>query len=224
VTVGGLASLGQLVLPPGATRTIGVRVLDAPAASTTPLGVTSSDPSTAIVLGTPQIPAGSTDAQLAIAAGTAGEAILLVSGSGVRRELKVVVTLTPARDQSVPLLAPPVGLTVGGLTSVGQVSLSPGATHTLRLRLLDVPAAANTPVLVTSENAAVAAVAGPADVAAGSREVNLPIAAGSAGETVLVLRAGSLVRELKVVVAATPASDQKVPVLAPPVGVRVEQP
>jgi hypothetical protein len=223
VTVGGLASIGQVVLAPGATRSVALRLLDAPAPSTTAVAATSSDPAVAILLGGAAVPAGSTDAQLTLAAGTAGEAVLVLRAGGVARELKVVVTAAPTAAQSPPVLAPPVGLTVRELTSVGQVTLAPGATRTLSLRLLDAPAPAATPVAVTSDAPAIASVAGTADVPAGSTDVTLQIAAGAAGEARLVLRAGDVVeRALKVVVTAAPGASQTPPVPAPPVGIQVE--
>jgi hypothetical protein len=223
-TLRGLASVGQLVVAPGATRTVALKLLDAPAAAATPVAVTSSNPAVAIVLGTPQVAAGSSDVSLSIAAGSAGDAVLLLRAGGSRRELRVVVSAAPSPTDSVPLLAPPVGVTVGGLASIGQVALDPGVTRSLRVRLLDAPAASARPVAITSSNPAVVTAAGAADIASGSREVALTLSAGAAGDAVLVLRAGDVVRELKVVVTANPDPSQTAPTLAPPVGVQVQQP
>jgi hypothetical protein len=223
-TVRGLASVGQLVLAPAATRTVSLKLLDAPASAATPVAVTTSNPAVALVLGTPQVAAGSSDVSLTIAAGSGGDAVLLLRAGGTGRELKVVVASAPAPEQSVPLVAPSVGITLGGRASIGQLALDPGVTRTFSLRLLDVPAGAATPVMVTSSNPSIVSASGPAAVAAGSREVTLTLAAGAAGDAVLVLRAGDVVRELAVVVAAAPTPAQTVPLAAPPVGVRVQAP
>jgi hypothetical protein len=222
LTVGGLGSVGQIAQEPGATRTIELRLLDAPAAVTTPVSATSSNPAVAILLGGAQVAAGSADAQLMIAAGAAGDAVLVLRAGSVVRELRVVVSTAPAADRSVPVGAAPVGITVQSLPSAGQLTLDPGATRSISLRLLGAPAAAALPVQATSSNPAVAVLAGPADIPAGSTDAALAIAAGQAGEAVLTLRAGEAALELRVVVSATPGPGQTPPVLAPPVGVQVE--
>jgi hypothetical protein len=222
LTVGGLSSVGQIALAPGATRSLELRLLDAPAAADTPVTATSSNPAVAILLGGAQVAAGSADAQLTLASGTAGDAVLVLRAGSVVRELRVVVDAAPAANRSVPVGAAPVGITVRSLPSAGQLTLDPGATRSITLRLLGAPAAAAVPVQATSSNPAVAVLAGPADIPAGSTDASLSIAAGQAGEAVLDLRAGEVALELRVVVSATPGPGQSPPVLAPPVGVRVE--
>jgi hypothetical protein len=137
------------------------------------------------------------------------------------RELRVIVGPVPS-NRTPPIVAPPVGLTVQSIfPSAGQLALPASATRTISLRLLAAPAAAATPVTVTSSNPAIATAVGPVEIPAGSTDAALTLATGAAGETVLLLRAGAEGRELRVIVGPVP-SNRTPPIVAPPVGLSVQ--
>jgi hypothetical protein len=118
------------------------------------------------------------------------------------------------------ILAPAVGVAVAELPSAGAVVIPARQTRTIGVELLAAPAAADTPVGVTSSDAAIAAVAGSPIVPAGSRRVELAIAAGAAGNARLVLRAGAEGRTFDVFVDAAPG-DRTPPIASPPVCIEI---
>jgi len=216
---------GDVVLPAGATRTLRLRLLDVPAASAVAVSVSSSDPAIATIGGAVSIPAGETSALLTLVAGTQGEARLTLRAGDVGRELRVVVG-TPQPDRTAPTLAPPVGALVRSLPRVGEVIVAPGGTRSVVLRVLDAPASAATPIVVTSSDPAVAAVTQAVVVPAGSTTALIPIDAGALGEALLVVRPEADPRggrELRVVVGAS-SPDRTPPIVAPPVGIAVREP
>ena len=223
-----LPSLGDVIVAPGGTRSVALRVFDAPVAQAMPLVVTSSNPAVAAVTQAVAVPAGSVTATLPIDAGLAGEAILVIRPAGdlrAGRELRVVVG-TPEAGETPPILAPPIGALVLSLPSLGDVIVAPGGTQSLSLRLFDAPVAQPTPLVVSSSNPAVAAVTQAVVVPAGSVTATLPIDAGLAGEAILVIRPEGDLRagqELRVVVG-TPEAGKTPPILAAPVGAAVLEP
>ena len=223
-----LPSLGDVIVAPGGTRSVSLRLFDAPVSQATPLVVSSSNPAVAAVTQAVVVPAGSTTAMLPIDAGLAGEATLVIRPAGDLRtgsELRVVVG-TPAPGETPPILAPPVGALVLSLPSLGDVIVAPGGTRSVSLRLFDAPVSQATPLVVSSSNPAVAAVTQAVVVPAGSTTAMLPIDAGLAGEATLVIRPAGDLRtgsELRVVVG-TPAPGETPPILAPPVGAAVLEP
>jgi hypothetical protein len=129
-----------------------------------------------------------------------------------------------ATHRTPPIVASPVGVTVqSSFPSAGQLALPASTTRTISLRLLASPAAAATPVTVTSSDPAIATAVGPVEIPAGSTDAALTLATGAAGETVLLLRAGAEGRELRVIVGPVP-SNRTPPVLAPPIGIQIEAP
>ncbi len=223
-----LPSLGDVIVAPGGTRSVVLRVFDAPVSQATALVVSSSNPAVAAVTQAVVVPAGSTTATLPIDAGAAGEALLVIRPAGDLRtgsELRVVVG-TPEAGETPPILAPPVGALVLSLPSLGDVIVAPGGTRSVVLRLFDAPVSQATALVVTSSNPAVAAVTQAVVVPAGSTTATLPIDASAAGEALLVIRPAGDLRtghELRVVVG-TPAPGETPPILAPPVGAAVLEP
>src|SRR5262249_15755392 len=112
-------SIGRLIARPGTptATTIGVPVLAAPASASTLVTVTSSNTDVVTLASgastTVTVNAGERVVQLPIGITAAeGAALLPVDGSGVRRELLIVVGNPPASD--IPALtAPIVGIRVG---------------------------------------------------------------------------------------------------------------
>lgn len=214
-----LPSAGVVLVSPAATRTLTVRLFDAPVAGATPVSVTSSDPAVARAGGSVVVPAGSTDALLVLETGVAGQALLTLRAGDVGRELEVVVGIPPA-DRRPIAVGPPLGVVVLPLPSAGEVIVAESGLRTLRFRLFDAPVASDTEVQVSSSDAAVARAGGTAFVPAGSTDVVLPLETGVAGRAVLLLRAGDVGRELTVVVGA-PEPGRAPLAAAPPVGIAV---
>ncbi|MEB2343973.1 MAG: carboxypeptidase regulatory-like domain-containing protein [Deltaproteobacteria bacterium] len=212
-------SLGQVAVAPSATTTLVLRLLDAPAAATTPLSIRTSDAGVADV-GTPvAVAAGSTDAVLPITAGPSGAAVLEITGGGTGRELRVVIG-TPGAGSTPPVVAPPVGIAILPYPSAGDVILPESSTRALTLRVLGTPAAADTELVIASSDPAVASIAGPVVIPAGSTDATFTITTGAAGTAIVMLVAGDDGRELRVTSGApSPASTP--PVVAPPVGIAV---
>jgi len=214
-----LPSLGDVFLAPSGSRALSLRLLDAPAAQDLLFTASSTDPAVAQIVGTVRVPAGSTDAALVVQTGAAGQATLSLRAGEQGRELRVSVG-APNAGATPPVLAPPVGAVVLPLPSLGEVIVPAAATSPIRLRMLDVPASQNTPVSVTSSDPTVAGVLAPAAIAAGATDVTLAISAGAPGDARLTLTAGSVARELHVVVG-TPSAGQTPPIVAPPIGLVV---
>jgi hypothetical protein len=105
------AQSGKVFGPVGGQATVTVPLLNAPATSTTPVTVTSSDPAVAIVTGSPQIAVGARSTTLNIGAGAQGVATLTLSAGGVTSQLVVVIG-TPPPGMVPTVTAPIVGIQV----------------------------------------------------------------------------------------------------------------
>jgi hypothetical protein len=187
--------------PSGQTRTVDVVVLSTPSATPTNVLVTSSDPSVATATSGP-IAAGSLTATLTITTGQAGTTTLIIQAGGQTRSVKVVVG--GASPLVVPYLsAKPAGVSVLSPPSAGAVISLAGRQSAIGLALLASPAAAQTPVTVTSSNPAVA-TATAAAIPAGNQTTQVTVTAIADGVATIVLRAGTETRVLTVVVG-TPA-------------------
>jgi len=210
-------SVGQLFAPAAARQTIAVRVLSAPSAVDTTLAVTSSNGSIVSVDGPVVVRAGSQVATLTIVTSSAGAATLFVNTAEGTVELSFSVGSEAGTP--VPAVAAPVGVGIGAPAVAGRL-IAPGAgLHTIGVRLLTQPAAASTPVVVASSNAAVAHVTGATNIAAGEQVSQITIATGASGVATLTISAGSEVHELTVIVGD--ATGQTPPAIAAPVGVAV---
>jgi hypothetical protein len=184
--------------------------------------VTSSDGAVARVDDAVMIAAGQRTATVPIATGVAGVAVLTLRAGDIVREITVVVG-TPPAGLVPPIVAKPVGVSVIPPPSLGFVFTPVTSARSVTVSLVDAPAAAATPVTVTSSNPSVAQVTAEVGIAAGERGATVPIASGQAGVAVLTLRAGGVVREITVVVG-TPPAGLVPPIVAKPVGVSVIPP
>jgi hypothetical protein len=229
LSLAALPTLGRTFAPISVTRTVGVRLFEAPVAADTPVTITTSDPDVASVTGPTVVLAGQQIAQLNIATGTGGTATLTIEAAGVRRELTIVVGSDPTPGTTPPIVAAPAGVTVAPNPGIGRVFGTPGSATvaTLGLPLLPTPAAAATLVTVTSSNTSVVTLGGgavtTATIAAGAQSVQLPIAlTGTQGAALLTIEFDGQRRELLVVVG-NPAASEIPAVTAPVVGVRIGQ-
>ncbi|MGE5243271.1 MAG: Ig-like domain-containing protein [Betaproteobacteria bacterium] len=227
LSLASLPSLGRLFAPLGASRTIGVRLFDSPAASDIIVTATTSDPNVANVVGPVVVHAGEQIANIELATGSGGTATLTIEAAGVRREMTLVVGGNPTPATTPPVVAAPAGVTVVPNPSIGSVfgQLGTPSAATLGIPLLGAPAAAVVSVTVTSSNPSIVAVGGGATttitIGAGEQVLQLPIdISGTEGAALLTIESGGERRELLVVVGNPPAS--AIPaVTAPIVGVRI---
>ena len=226
VSLRSLPRAGEIFAPLGATPTISIRVLSAPAATDTPVTVTSSDPTVATLAAPAVVPAGQQVVELSLSTGAGGRATLTIEASGARFELRVVVGSDPTSNSPV-IGAPPVGISVIAAPRPRPI-IAPanvGSTPAIVVPLLAAPAAAPVQVVVTSSDAGVAAVGAGASVTltigVGAQVVNLPLSiAGAEGVAVLTFEFDGQRRQLVVVVGNPPAS--RIPALTSPVvGVEV---
>ena len=192
--------------------------------------VTSSDPSVATVTGPATIAAGSRMATITITTGAAGTAVLTLEVGSIRREFALLVggTLPPSRT---PLIsAPPVGVSVvPAPLGVGRLSIPAGSAvnATVGVQVLTAPRATPTTVTVTSSNPVVVGFAAGSQVtttiAAGGLVVPLDLASsGATGAAILRFEIDGAVKELLVVVG-NPAPSEIPAVVAPVIGVRIDQ-
>jgi hypothetical protein len=181
--------------------------------------VTSSNPAVARVDAPVTIAAGNQIGAVTIITGIPGTATLTFRGGGEVRQITIVVGAPPA-DALGPIVAPPAGVFVMPVPSLGRV-VTPQAGHaTFTLALLTTPATATTPVVISSSNAAIASVTGAVTIAPGQRSVTVDVVTGAEGTATLTFRAGGELRQLTVVVGAPGAGD--IPItFARPAGVRV---
>ena len=210
-------SAGRLFVAPASQSAFGVRLLSSPAATNTPVTVTSSNPLVASVPGTANIPAGSQLVNVTVTTGVAGTATLTFRVGNETRELTVVVG-PPAPGTEPPIVARPIGIVLLSAPSAGRLITSPSAQSAFTLQLLSAAAASATPVTVTSSNPNVASVSGSVVIPAGGRAASVTIQTGVQGTATLTFRAGSETRELTIVVG-TPAPGTEPPIIASPVGV-----
>ena len=146
-----------------------------------------------------------------------GDATLTVRAGAEFGQLTIVVG-TPPSGSVPPILARPAGIVVVPAPSAGRLFTAPAGQATFTVRLLSNPAAANTPVTVSSSDPAIASVLNPGVIAVGSDSVAVTVTTGVQGTATLVFRAGAETREVTVVVG-TPAAGTVPPILARPVGI-----
>jgi hypothetical protein len=214
-------SLGHVSVTANQTQTITVPLLPSPATEATPVTVFSSNPAVVAVLAPGVIPVGSQTVTLSLSTGQSGVAILTLRAGSVVRQLTVIVGL-PAAGVPLTAMALAVGVTVTLPPTLGHVSVTANQTQTITVPLLPSPAAGATPVTVFSSNPAVVAVLGPGAIPAGGQAVTLTLTTKQTGVAILTLRAGSVVRQLTVIVSL-PVAGGPLTVVAPIVGVIVEE-
>ncbi|MCC6642626.1 MAG: Ig-like domain-containing protein, partial [Deltaproteobacteria bacterium] len=139
---------------------------------------------------------------VAIPAGGLAEGATAVVATSSQGSASAIAAVS-ARFEIAPgtaVLAAPEGVLVQHFPSVGAVILPAGEARTVRLRLVDAPAASTLPVAVASSNPSVAAIGASVVLAAGETSALVTLVAGAPGEAVLTLRFGGEGRELHVVV------------------------
>jgi hypothetical protein len=202
-------------------QTILVRLLDAPAAGTTPVVGFSTDPSVATIVSAGPVPAGSQVAAITIQTGVAGTAGIELIVAGQAREIRVVSG--GSGEAAMPAaVASPVGVAVQAAPLAGLVIAPSGATAVVGVRLLAQPASSDVVATITNGNPGVAAVAQSIVIRAGQQVVQIgitPVADGVADLTIHA--AGQTVRFT--FISGTPPPGVVPIVTAPIVGVRIQQ-
>jgi len=224
----GLPVLGRLFAPAAANRTFAISLLATPAATDTPVTVTTSDPTVVSVAGQSVVHAGDTVANLQITTGSAGSATLTIEVAGAVRTFTIVSGDTPAPNTTPPSVAPPVGVSVVPNPALGRVISQAGAPKVaaLGITLFTSPAGQATSVSVTTNNPSVATINGGASSAtlvvnAGEQVLQLPIElSGAQGAALLTFEFDGQRHELVIVVGNPPASEIPA-VTAPVVGVQI---
>jgi hypothetical protein len=222
-----LPSLGHVFAPLGRSRTISVRVLDAPAASPVPVTVTSSDPSIVSLAVPAVVPAGQQVVELQLSTGAGGTATLTIEAAGARFAIDVVVGSNPTAASRF-VAGPPVGVAVRVAPSLGRI-IAPanvGSTPAITVPLLSAPATAAVSVTVTTSDTSIAGIGTTATVSltvdAGSQVLALPLSIpGTEGVALLTFDFEGQRRELLVIVGNPPAS-QLPAITAPVIGVEVQ--
>jgi hypothetical protein len=214
-------SAGRLITAPAAQSAFTLQLLSAAAAAATPVTVSTSDASVASVSGAVVIAAGARTANVTIVTGVQGTATLTFRVGNETRELTVIVG-TPAPGTAPPIIASPVGVVMLQQRLLGTLFSAIGGQPNVTLRLLSSPAAAATPVIVSTSDSSVTAASGATVVPIGGRDASVHIVTGVQGVATLTLRAGSDIAQIVVVVGSPPAS--QIPLITTRiVGVEVKQ-
>jgi len=217
-----LPSAGEVIVPTGEARTLRLRLLDSPASVDLAIQVVSSDPAVADIAGSVFVPAGSTEVELAIETGIAGEAVLTLRSGDFGRELHVIVG-TPPPDRRPAIVAPPLGIVVLEDGFAGTLFVDPGKSRTIHLRLFPFPSLLDLPVAATSDDPSVATVL-PAQqtLPTGGEQITLTLTATAPlpAETRVVLRFGPELQTLRVVVGRSDPARAPT-TIASPLGVEV---
>jgi len=167
------------------------------------------------------VAAGSQVATVTLATGAQGTATLTFNAGGEVRQLTVVVG-TPAPGTEPLVVARPVGVVVLQPRQTGNLFTAAGGQQNVNVTLLASPAVADMPVAIATTNSNVASVTGAPVVHAGERAAALNIITGVQGVATITLSAGSAQTQIVVVVGTPPAALVPI-VIAPIVGVRVQQ-
>ena len=210
--------LGHVFVAIAGQQTLVVPILRSPAAADIPLAITSSNSAVASVPAAVSISQGGQSATITIVSGAAGTATLTIRAGNEFGQLSVVVGNPPVGSEP-PTVASPVGVVLlAASSSAGRLFAAPGGQSTFGVAVLSTPAAANTPVTVTSNNPSVANVSGPVTVLAGSKVATVTVVTGVQGTATLTFRAGTETREMTIVVGP-PTPGTEPPTVASPVGV-----
>ena len=148
------SSAGDVIVPVSSTRTVTLRILDAPAAADTELvtHAAATRPSRRSRARS-VIPAGSTDATFEITTGVGGQRDRH-AGRGRRRPRAARDLGRPDRGRTRRRCSRRrSGITIVPFASAGDVVVPLGATRTVTLRILDAPARGDTALTVRSSDA-----------------------------------------------------------------------
>jgi hypothetical protein len=190
-----------------------LQLLSAPATGVTIVSVTSSNPAVARVDAPVSIAAGDQTSAVTIVTGVAGTATLTFRAGSEVRQITIVVGAPPP-DVLGPIVAPPAGVFVMPIPSLGRV-VTPQAGHaTFTLVLLAAPAAAATPVVVSS-SAARSLRSADRSRSRGATVGHRRRSDWCAGTATLTFSAGGELRQLTVVVGTPAAGDIPITIARP---------
>jgi hypothetical protein len=213
-----IPSAGRLVEPINGRRTFALPLLEAPAPAETSVTVTTSNADVAFVEGDVRIAQGEQSGTVTIVTGAEGTATITFRVGNIARQLTVVVG-TPDAASLGPIVGAPVGVRVFPPLFLGRILVPMAGETSVTLVLLSEAQSVDTPVTVRSTASGVADVEDVV-IPAGQTSVPVTVTTGAQGTATLTFRAGSEVREMRVVVGQPVAGDIP-PTVAPPVGVRL---
>jgi hypothetical protein len=206
-----------VILQSGATRTLRVVVLNAPAAADVSVSVISTNNAVATVIAG-SVAAGQQTTDLQITAIADGTATIIMRAGDQVRGLTIFVGAPPPGSEPL-VVAAPVGLSIASPPNAGQVIASAGKQIVLTVQMLNVPATVETPVSVSTANAAVATATNGV-IHAGATTATITVNTIADGATALTLRAGGEIRGVTIFVGTPPAGSTPL-LVAAPVGVSV---
>jgi hypothetical protein len=211
-------STAVAIIAPGRTTTLAVTVLSSPAAAATPVTIASTNPAVAVAT-SGAVAAGAQRADIAVTTGEAGVATLVIRAGD---EVRAITVFVGVPGQEIVPLVPAMPVGIGVTPAAGSRLFLPlGAARDVRVAVLAAPAAADTPVGVTSSDPGVAAVSGTPVVRAGEQIVDLALATGAAGRATLTLDISGAKFTLDVVVGSDPTPATAPAIAAPVVGASV---
>jgi hypothetical protein len=207
-------SVGAVIAAAGRQSTVAVSLLPSAATGETAVTVTSTNPAVATATAAP-IAAGESTAQVSITTISDGVASIVLR-AGTETRLLTVVVGNPAPN-TVPLVAArAVGVFAIAGSRATQVFAPPSAARTIRVRVLNTPAVADTSVLITSSDPAVASAISPAIVLAGEQTVDVQLSTGTVGRAALTFTVNGETLTLNVAVGIE-ATNSTLPLLSAPV-------
>jgi hypothetical protein len=206
------------------THEFRVRLLSTPATPETKVNVINSDPASVVVQDAVVL-VGEKEVILTVnTAGTAGQATVTLQSGADLRQVAIFVGPPWPLDKMPLFLSLPVGVKVLEPPSAGQAIVSKDNVLTITLPFLSTPATEDLAVTVQNSNPAVLSVEEPVFVWQGDREVTLALTTPDTnGEAVLTLKAGADVRRVHVFVGPPWTADKIPLIVAPMVGVEVEE-
>jgi hypothetical protein len=210
-------SAGHAVAAVAGQTVVTMEVLSAAAPGNTAVTVLSSNDGVATGTSTGVI-AGATTASLTINGISDGVATLIIRAGTEVRGLTVFVGSAAA---AVPAaLAPPAGISVAALPTLGRLFVPSTTIRTIGVQLFGSPVTTDTSVNVSTSNASVAAVTGAVTVRAGEQVANVDVTTGDAGIATLTFESGGFRAQLTIAVGLTPDANTPA-VVAAPVGISV---
>jgi len=214
-------SAGRLFTAPSGQQTLGVRLLSQPATVDTPVIATSTNPAVVDVVGATPVLTAQQVSQLTLVTGTSGTAVLTIRVGNEVRELTIVVG-GAASGQGPAVIAPPIGVAVTPSPLAGVVVSPVGGVASVGLRLALVPSAQDQIITVISSDPNVASVQGPVVLHAGEQVVQIGIATAAQGTAELTVNSNGQTIRFSVI-AGTPPPGSVPIIVAPIVGVQVQQ-
>ena len=212
-------SAGAVISLASRQSALALALLASPATAQTPVTVTSSNPAVATATAA-AISAGSQTSQVTVTAVADGVATIVLRAGTETRALTVVVG-TPAPNTMPLISARPVGVSTIRAPRAGELFAPTEAVRTVRVVVLGAPAAADTPVTITSSDPAIVSALSPAIVGAGEQTVDVQLTTNNAGKATLTLSVSGQTLTLDVAVGIDVPAERMPLVAGPPVGISV---